>query len=435
MDKSLSRRFTYISAEEAQSHVVKAVTLHSLGSEHVPITAAYGRILAEDIVSPHHMPLYDMSHFDGYAIRATDASTASVKSPISLTVIGEIFPGQVPTCEVRTGEACYVTTGGFLPQGADSVVAVEATRQNTPGQITIQSPITLGDHVIPQGSDITLGQTLFRRGHQLRAQDLNLFATLRIDPVNLVKKPRVAIVCIGDELIELTGTDVSENRFGHVVNSHRYTLAALIQEQGGDPIYVGIARDDPEAIQTKIADGLDNTDIILVVGGSSMGAKDLTATSINAIGVPGMIFHGVKRKPGRVSGFAVVRNKPIVILPGLCHSLVVGFHLLVAPILRKMSGYINPETTYTVHARLMTPLAFTSFLPFEQVTFVNLARTSKGYLATPCTGPSSSIGALIQANAFIITPPRTKKVPAGAHVQAHLLPGFFALHDLFAPPR
>jgi molybdopterin molybdotransferase len=435
MDKSLSRRFKYIGAEEAQRHVVQALNLHSLGSEHVPITATYGRILAEDIVSPIHMPPHDMSHFDGYAIRAIDASTASVQSPMTLTVIGEIFPGQVPTCEVRLGEACYVTTGGFLPQGADSVVAVEATRKNAPGQITIQSPIDLGDHVIPRGSDITLDQTLFRRGHQLRAQDLNLIATLGIDPLTLVKKPRVAIVCVGDELTELTGYAVPENRTTQVVNSHRYTLAALIQELGGDPIYIGIASDDLEAIQTQIANGLDNADIIIVVGGSSMGAKDLTATAINTMGVPGMIFHGVKRKPGRVSGFAVVRNKPIVLLPGLCHSLVVGFHLLVAPMLRKMSGHIQPETTWTIRARLMSPLAFTSFLPFEQVTFVNLAQTSGGYIATPCSGPSSSVGALIRANAFIITPPRTKKVPAGALVQAYLLPGFFALLDLFTPLR
>ena len=162
-----------------------------------------------------------------------------------------------------------------------------------------------------------------------------------------------------------------------------------------------------------------------------MGEKDVTSEAVNSLGKPGVIIHGIKRKPGRVSGFAVVRDRPIVLLPGLCHSTVVGFYTFAFPLILVMSGIPLTDAQLVLRAKITQQISFTSFTPFEQVTFVNVKRTQKGYRADPCVGTSSSYGALVRANAFIITPPRKTTVEAGEEVEVYLLPSFFSLNDIF----
>jgi molybdopterin biosynthesis enzyme len=205
----------------------------------------------------------------------------------------------------------------------------------------------------------------------------------------------------------------------------------MIHESGGHPVYLGITPDNMIQLKNKIIEGIAIADIVLLIGGSSMGEKDITAAVINSVGNPGIIVHGLKRKPGRVSGFAMVQDKPIVVLPGLCHSTVVGFYTLALPLLFVMSGLTASDAQLVVNATLTQQIAFTSFLPFEQVTFVHLKRTSEGYLAEPCSGASSSYHALVRSNAFIITSPGKAMVPSREDVEVHLIPSLFVLNNLF----
>lgn len=422
------RRFSYVTAEEAFKTIVNVCSMHALNSESILIDRAFGRILAENIVSQVNIPPHDMSHFDGYAIKAADTKEAYVSSPVFFTVVDKLYPGQLPECEIHHGEAVYVTTGSFLPKGADTIVAVEATRMNNRNRIEVRSLVKPSDHVIYCGSDIAKGQMLFRKGHRIRAQDLTLFAALRFGRISVIKKPLVAIISVGDELTD----KIDEIAAGKIVNSHHYTVSAMVQEAGGEAMYLGIAPDQVAEIQEKIEAGIARADMVLVIGGSSMGNKDVTSDAINSIGKPGVIIHGVKRKPGRVSGFAVVKDKPVVLLPGLCHSLIVGFYTFALPLLHAMSGLAQPDTQLGLRAKITQQIFFKRFIPFEQVTFVKVQRTPEGYQADPCIGDSSSFGALVRANAFIITPPGKKTVRAGEPVNVHLLPSLFSLHDIFA---
>lgn len=421
------RRFSYVTVKEAFKTISNSIDLHPLDSEIVPINEAYGRVLSENIVSQINIPPHDMSHFDGFAIKAVDTKYASVKNPIYLVVIDNLYPGQTPECEVHPGEAVYLTTGSYLPKGADSVVAVEATKMVNSNQIEIRSKVDPGEHVILCGSDIEKDQILFRKGHKLRAQDLSVLATLRTRKIEVVKKPVVAFICVGDELTD----DIDEIEAGKIVNSLRHMVYVMIQESGGVPIYLGIASDQVAEIKEKIEEGVSKADIVLLIGGSSMGKKDVTSEALDSMGKPGVIIHGIKRKPGRVSGFAVVRDKPIVLLPGLCHSLVVGFHTFVFPLILIMSRLSLANAQLVLRAKITHDISFTSFVPFEQVTFVNVKRTQEGYIADPYVGVSSSFSILGFANAFIITPPRKTMVKAGEEVEVHLLPSFFYLNDIF----
>ncbi len=416
-----------MTAEEAKEKIAKAISFHAVASEIIPIKDAFGRVLAEDIVSPFNIPPRDTSHFDGYAIKAVDTTDASVQKPVYFTVVDRLYPGQMPECEVRSGEACYITTGSFLPKGADSIVAVEATKTVKSDQIDVRSKVGLGEHVIRRGSDVEKGQTLFRKGHKLRAQDLSMCAALRIGKIVVFKKPVVAFICVGDELTE----NLNDIAAGTIINSLSYAVSALIRASGGEPLYLGIALDDVTEIKEKIVEGISQSDLVLLTGGSSKGTKDLTSEAIDSVGTPGVIVHGLKRKPGRVSGFAVVRGKPVALLPGLCHSLIVSFYTFVFPLIRTLSGFSNADTKWVLKAKITQKISFRRFIPFEQVTFVHVTKTQKGYLADPFVGASSSFSVLARANAFIITPPRKTTVKAGDEVVAHLLPGFFTVNDLF----
>ncbi|MFW6117803.1 MAG: gephyrin-like molybdotransferase Glp [Thermoproteota archaeon] len=422
----MKRRFSYISVEEAFQAISDAINVGPMDSETLPVPTVYHRVLAENVVSPTNIPPHDMSHFDGFAIKSMDTNGAFLEKPVFFEVIGKKYPGQDIECEVNHDEACYVTTGSLLPKGADSVVAVEATKKVGEGRIKVQTEVDPYEHVFRCGSDIEKGQIVLSKGHELRSQDIILLATLGVERVEVVKKPRVAIFCVGDELTD----QPEEVKQGKVFNSLRYFLSAATEECGGTPVYMGIVPDNITKIEKKLEEALTRADMLLLVGGSSMGKKDFTAEAVDSVGRPGMIVHGIKRKPGRVSGFGVVKDKPVVLLPGLSHFMVVGFHAFVFPLISVMAGLSISDSRLTLKAELTETITFETFLSFEQVTFVRLKRKRGEYLAEPCFGGSNSFRVLVNANALLITPPRETTVKAGEEVEVNLLPGFFSLKDI-----
>ncbi|MFW6110950.1 MAG: gephyrin-like molybdotransferase Glp [Thermoproteota archaeon] len=415
-----------MTVEEAFQAISNAINVGPMDSEALPIPRIYHRVLAENVVSPTNIPPHDISHFDGFAIKSRDTEAASLEKLVFFEVVGKKYPGQDNGCEVSHGEACYVTTGSILPKGADSVVAVEATKKVGDGRIKVKTEVDSYEHVFRCGSDIGKGQIVLSKGHELRSQDIPLLATLGIERVEVVKKPRVAIICVGDELTD----QPEEVKQGKVFNSLRYFLSAATEECGGTPVYMGIVPDKRTKIEKKLEEAVMRADMLLLVGGSSMGKKDLTAETVDSVGRPGMIIHGIKRKPGRVSGFGVVRDKPVVLLPGLCHSMVVGFHTFAFPIISVMAGLSMSDSRLTLKAELTETITFETFPSFEQATFVRLKRKRGEYLAEPCFGGSHSFSALVKANALLITPPKKATVKAGEEVEVNLLPGFFSLKEV-----
>jgi molybdenum cofactor synthesis domain-containing protein len=420
----MRRKLSYLGVDEAVKKIVTTVNIKP-EFEVVPIHKAYGRVLVEDVVSGVDVPPSDISHFDGYAIRAEDAVHASVASPVSLKVIGRIYPGERVEKGVNPGEAYYITTGSFLPESADAVIMVEATAIVEKDIIKICKTMKPGENVIPAGEDVKKDETVFKKGHVLRAQDIGFLAVLRSGKVKVFRKPVVAIISSGDELIN----PMEENDPDKIVNSHSLVVSKLIMEIGGIPLDLGIVSDNLIKIKEKIEGGLQKADMILTIGGCSVGKKDFVLRAINQIGKPGVIVHGIKRKPGRVSGVGVIKGKPIVMLPGLIQSTIVGFHVLALPLIRLASGLPATNLLQTRRAKIAKDVAFKKFIPFQQVTFVKINIEKDQVIAQPIIGESNLISIPVKASGFIVTPGHKPIIKKGEEVEVHLLPGLFSNHQ------
>jgi molybdenum cofactor synthesis domain-containing protein len=315
----LKQPFSYIYVSEAWEKISNA-NISLLGSELIPTSEALGRTLSRDIVSPIRLPGNDLAHYDGYAIRSMDTVDADV-NPVLLHVVDKAYPDQPARITVGEREACYITTGSPLPNGADSILAMEMARSVGDSQIQVRERVTHGEHVTHAGTDVKEGEVVIPRGKKLRFQDIILLSLLKVETVEVCKKPMVSILSIGDELVGR-------------VNTHSLLLCHWVQLYGGVPIDLGIARDNITEIKNRVKEAVTKTDVLLTIGGCSMGEKDLVGDALRSVGKPGLILHGLKVKPGRVSGFGVLMGKPIIMLPGLIQSTVVGFYFLVLPLLQ-----------------------------------------------------------------------------------------------------
>lgn len=411
----MQRKFRYVPVDRALRDFMKAVKL-KLSYETLPLYEAYGRVLANELIAAKDIPKYDMSHFDGYAIRAGDTALATVNNPVSFRVVGRTRPGGRLARKVGPEEVCYVTTGAYLPEGTDAVVSVEAATAVAEDVIEVRHKIQLGEHVIPQGKDVKKGETVLEKGHALRAQDIGFLAALGISQVKVVKKPIVAILSVGDELTDRF------DEVGKTFSSHALIFSKLVGEEGGVPIYLGIAPDDKSKIQSKIRNGLKKADMILTIAGVSKGDKDYVPATIEAMGKPGIVVRGIDIRPGRASGAGIINGRPIIMLPGLIQSALVCFYVFALPLIRLMSGLSSSNLWTIIKARIAERLVFTEFIPFKKVTFVRVVRTPMGIVARPFTGESALLGIVVKANGFIITPENRTLIEEGEEVDVHLLP-------------
>jgi len=404
----LKQPFSYISVSDAWERIRNA-GISSLGSETVSVSDAYGRILAADIISPVNVPLNDLTHYDGYAIRSHDTQNANLQ-PVSLKVIGKAYPVKPSEVTIREGEACYITTGSALPPGADTVLAVEMASQIKRDLIQVRTRIEPGEHLIRAGSDIRKGEVVMSAGRILRPQDIILLALLNFETVKVHRRPAVAVISVGDELADK-------------VNTHSILLSRWIELSGGIPIDCGVAPDDVDRIRDRITRALDKADVAITIGGCSMGDKDLVGDAINSAGKPGLVFQGIKIRPGRVSAFGIIMGKPIVMLPGLIHSTIVGFHFLVLPLLQQMRGLPSEGAWNVITAKLAEKIHFRSFIPFKNVTFVRLERRSEGLIAHPMLGDSSFFGIVSKADGFVVAEENKTSIENDETVCVHILPG------------
>jgi putative molybdopterin biosynthesis protein len=404
-------------ADVARDRFHAHLDLRPLEPETVVLADLPGRILAADVVAAVDAPPFDRSVVDGFAVRASDTGGASDTAPRRLRLNPEVLAcGTPPTAPVAPGTATVIATGGMIPRGADAVVMVEHTdvADGPEGpEILVMRPAALGQFVGFAGSDVARGETVLRAGARIGSREIGILAAIGRDRAAVVRRPRVAILSTGDELTA-PGDPL---RPAAVYDSNGAILAAAVREAGGEPVPLGIVRDDEAALAARLEAALD-ADMVLLSGGTSKGAGDLSYRVVSRLGPPGIVVHGVALKPGKPLCLAVARGTPVVVLPGFPTSAIFTFHEFVAPVIRTLAGLPAAERT-RVEARL--PVRLASERGRTEYAMVSLVRTDDGLAAFPLGKGSGAVTAFSQADGFVAVPPLVESVEAGARVSVQLI--------------
>lgn len=405
---------TVLTPKDAHARFAQALTPRPRGTEYLALREAYRRVLAVDVVAREDLPEFDKSTVDGYAVRAVDTAGASEADRVRLAVVGDVQMGAPPEVAIGPGQAVRIPTGGMLPAGADAVVMLEDTEARD-GAVRTRRRAAPGENVIRRAEDVRGGEVVLRRGARLRPQDLGLLAGLGIVEVEVFLRPRVAVLATGDEVIP----PAQRPSIGQVRDINTYTLAALVEQEGGIPRVYGIIPDDRERLLQTLREARHSTDLVLVSGGSSVGAKDAVAWAINALGRPGVIVHGVSIKPGKPTILGVVDGTPMIGLPGHPVSGMVIFDVFVRDLLRGLAGRTPPRPFgRVVRARLERRIP--SAGGREDHIRVLLEERDGDLWAVPQLGKSGIITTMTRADGLVVVPLGQDGVPAGTVVEVEL---------------
>jgi len=398
---------------EAQTIVLEATTL--LGVEKVSILDALGRTLAEDIVAERDNPPWNNSAMDGFAVRWEDIrQEQAIQKPVTLRVIEDVPAGKMPSKTVKAGEAIRIMTGAPVPQGADTVLKVEDT-EPTPDTVRVLKPEPQGANIRPQGEDVRKGECIIAKGTLIRPGEAGMLAVLAKSFLFVYQRPRVAILSTGDELADL------DERFSEekIINSNSYGIAAAVQEAGGIPVLLGIARDTKAALKEKISQGL-NADILVLSGGVSMGDYDFTKEVFREIGAE-MNFWKLAIRPGQPLAFGKIQGRLAFGLPGNPVSSMVTFEQLVRPAMLKMSGrrsYGRPVVEAVFQEKFSKRTDRRHFLR-------GVLTREEGVFKVRTTGDQGSgiLTSMVKANCLIDVPTEVERLNPGDTVVVQLLSG------------
>jgi len=380
--------------------------------ETVPLYLAVNRVLAKDVYALTDVPPFDRATMDGYAVRAEDTFTAEEDNPVILKVTGVIEAGKKPEVEVNRGEAVEIATGAMMPKGANAVVMVEYTRKRG-DEIEVFKPVSPGENVMYAGSDIMAGELIARESSRLTHREIGVMAACGIKEVEVYRKPRVAIISTGNELVS-PGERLLE---GKIYDVNSYSLAAAVEENGGEAILIGIARDNEAEMRRLIDKALRDADIVITSGSTSAGAGDVMYRILDEFN-PGVIVHGIAIKPGKPGIIAVSDSKPIFGLPGYPTSAMTVFEVIVAPIIREMAGISESEV-----ARLKARLALKVFSAEGRREYlpVNVVEGVEGYSAYPVSGSySGAVTAFAFTDGFVEIPENVVMLEEGEEVEVRL---------------
>jgi len=414
--------------DEAERRFRAALDLTPRGSDTVPLDAALGRVLAVDVISPVDVPSFDRSNVDGFAVVSADTFGASEEVPRTVELGEEtIHTGIVPTTVIRPGTAVEIATGGMVPRGADAVVMVEYAEIDG-RRLRIARATSPGSGVSFAGTDITRGETVLRRGQLLTSRDTGVLAAIGVAEVEVWRKPVVAILSTGDEIIA-PGEPMHASK---VYDSNAQVLADAVRELGGEPKRLGIIPDDMAALREALHSALESCDVVLLSGGTSKGAGDLSYRVVADLRDPGIVAHGIALKPGKPICLAATHGRPVVVLPGFPTSAVFTFHEFVAPVLRLLAGRGAQERT-VVQARLAlkinSEIGRTEYLLVGLVETTNEARGTS-LAAYPMGQGSGSVTTFSRADGFATIGRHEEIVQAGTLVDVQLLGRDLRLADL-----
>ena len=399
-----------ISVREALDCVLQQVP--RLGGEQVPLARARGRALAEAVSARYDVPPFRNAAMDGYAASAGDVAPASGARPVRLRVIETVGAGGVPRQAVRRGAATRIMTGALMPDGADVVVRIEDTAE-AGNEVEVRAPAGPGTNVRLPGEDVRAGEVVLNPGRLLRPADIGLLASIGVAMVRVACRPRVAIIATGDELVEV-GQPLGP---GQIVNSNAFTLASAVEEAGGEPVMLGIVRDQPDAIRNAFREAC-RAELVLSTGGVSVGSFDYVRQMLNELGYEER-FWKVAQKPGKPLTFGFCAGTPVFGLPGNPVSSLVCFYLYVLPALRTMMGL---EKVFLASA--MATMAEAVPKAAELTEFVRCSVTGPPeHYEVRSTGSQSSgvLRSLSLGDGLIVGPPEVRVLEAGMRVRVVLL--------------
>ncbi len=404
-----------VSLDEAKQIIAKNFSPRPVGKESVPLEHACNRILAEDIVAPIDVPPFNRSTVDGYAVKAEDTFGADEDRPVALKLCGQVRVGEPPKATIEKGTTAGIVTGAPLPEGADAVVMFEDTvqKENT---VLLHASVSRGENMMEAGSDIHKGETALRKRQTLASYEIGVLAALGVTNVKVYKRPRVAILSTGAEVVE-PGRPLSTGKI-YDINAH--ALSAAVIECGGEPINLGIVEDESQKMEATLKKALSMGNSVITSGGVSVGPTDIIPKVLDTLGKPGVIVYGIAIKPGKPTTVAVIDGKTVFSLPGHPTSALLIFQLLVRPFIAGMAG--GPaEKPRTVKAVTATRI----FAARGRRTFVTVHLTSDKagkFVASPVPlGLSGAITTLSKAEGFIEIHESQQFIDAGEEVIVHLL--------------
>lgn len=401
--------------DQALRIFLEAVPIRDIPDEWMDTRQAAGKVTAESIYAPESLPAFTRSTVDGYAVTARDTFGASESLPAYLNIIGEIPMGVEPVFLIHAGEAAVIHTGGMLPENADAVVMLEHTQTLAQNQIEVFRPAAPGENVLLFGEDVHIGDEIISAGSRLKPSDLGGLLALGLLKVKTIIPPLVGIISSGDEIVPPSAV----LKPGQIRDINSFTLAALIQQNGGEPIQYGIIPDKVKELSRAVSIALKECDIIIITAGSSASARDFTAEVINQMGNPGVIVHGVNVRPGKPTILAVCGQIPVIGLPGNPVSALVIAQRFILPLLNKFLKISHKSWHSTVLATLSTNLP--SQTGREDWFPVHLNLVNERLIAVPIFFKSNLIFNLSRADGLICITTDANGLAAGTLVDVHIL--------------
>lgn len=394
-------------------------TFSCTGTEIVPFHRARNRVLAEDLLSPEDLPTGRRSSMDGYALQAADTFGAGESSPAYLDCSRTLEVNEFPDFALVPGQCAWIPTGGFLPAGADSVVMVEYTQEIGAGTIEVRQSVAPGENVMERGEDAAAGQLVLTAGSRLRTQEVGLLAALGLAEVRVHRRPRVAVLSTGDELVPVEGTPAP----GRIRDVNSHTVACLVEGAGGEVLPRGIVGDDLERLAQALQVALEQSDVVFLSGGSSKGTRDHTIAALEALAGAEILCHGVRISPGKPTILARVGEKAVVGLPGQVGSAQVVMTVLGQPFLRHLAGdreAFAERLRPLRRARLARNLE--SRQGREDFVRVRLEPAAGGLpLAQPVLGKSGLLRTLLQSDGLLVIPADVEGFREGQEVDVWIL--------------
>lgn len=395
-----------ISTKEAIDTVLAGIEADSVDTETVVLASCLGRKTAKDILSGEFIPPFSRSTVDGFAVSASDTYGCSESIPAMLTLKGEVLMGEKAETKIQKGECMKISTGGMLPEGADSVVMLEHTQTDFDGLCLAFKAVGPFENVTKKGDDVVPGKTVIKKGTVLSSKHIGILASLGITEVECMKKPVVAVISTGNELIPVTEKPTD----GKIRNINSAMLSAWLSENGCDVVDFGIIKDSKKMLEDALQKAAKESDVILLSGGSSAGARDLTAEIIRDNGT--LLFHGISMKPGKPTIYGNCFGKPVFGLPGHPTAAYFVSVRVVLPLLKKLGAVTKRTGTETAVLSCNLP----SNHGREEIVCVRLSNGT----ADPVFGKSGIVSLLSGSDGYVIIDRNCEGLKAGETVTVHL---------------
>jgi len=403
-----------LTLNEAKKVLAQHFLPKPLGIEEVSLLEAHNRVLAKDVTADLNIPPFNRSTVDGYAVKAEDTFGAEENKPAKLKICGTVNIGEMPKIKVANGEAAEIVTGAPIPEGADAVVMFEHTEKKD-NELYVYNAVAKDENVMKAGADIRKYETILKAGELLSSRRIGVLAALGVAKIKVYKAPCVAVLSTGAEITK-PGAKLLP---GKIYDINAYSLSAAVLECGGKPIYLGVFPDDTSKLQKALEHALASADVLLTSGGVSVGPTDYIPKTLDSLGKPGVVVCGIAIKPGKPTTIAVINRKIVFSLPGHPTSALLVFHLLVRPVIHRMTGLKERETSK------VKAFASTRMFPAKgRRTFVMVKLKqdkSNRLLADPVpTGLSGAITTLARADGFVEIPENQQFVDENEEVVVHL---------------